>query len=76
MSRYLGGRLWTASLAGRVFFFFFFCDFLFFLVSPGSVLYLDVRFFLFGSLFLLWGGGFVWWNTKSMVGRCKSDNLS
>jgi hypothetical protein len=38
-SRYLGSQLWTASLAGRDGgatspFFFFFCDFLFFLYRP------------------------------------------
>jgi hypothetical protein len=37
---------------------FFFCDFLFFPVSPGSVLYLDVCLFLSGSLFFMLGGRF------------------
>jgi hypothetical protein len=41
-------------------FFFFFLRFSFFPVFPGSGLYLDLFFFLSGSLFFMWGGGFVW----------------
>jgi hypothetical protein len=44
----------------RFLLFFFFLRFSFFPVFPGSGLYLDLFFFLSGSLFFMWSGGFVW----------------
>jgi hypothetical protein len=53
-------RLAVVETARPRFFFFFFSRFSFFPVSPGSVLYLDLCFFLSGSLFFMCCGGFVW----------------